>query len=133
MNAARGSGFAARLASLAEASPATVPVADVRLEEARAGGVTVRTLAGPLRRVAAVRLCWPGGSAGEAFAQAGLHAVTMQALIRTPAPGGAASLAERLESAGIAVEAGHSARLLLVSGQEAARRFGNLVQGRCRI
>lgn len=103
-------GLDARLANLPAASPAEVPVADARLHLVQAGRARVITAASAPRRIVAVRLCWPGGSAAEDAGLAGLHAVTMQALVRSPAPGSTTPVAECLESAGVAVDAGATYR-----------------------
>ncbi|HXS65535.1 MAG TPA: insulinase family protein [Streptosporangiaceae bacterium] len=103
-------GLSERLASLAEISPAAVPVTDARLHVIRAAGASVYAQAGMPRPIVAVRLYWPGGSAMEDAGLSGLHAVTMQALIRSPAPGGKTTMAEHLESAGVAVAAGATDR-----------------------
>jgi predicted Zn-dependent peptidase len=103
-----GAGLDERLLAVTAVQPASVTVPDVRLRVSKRGSAKLFALAGADRRSIGVRLYWAGGSAAEDARLAGLHTVTMQTLIRSPAPGGPLALAGRLESMGVAVAAGAS-------------------------
>jgi zinc protease len=90
----------------ARTDPGTVAAAAGRLDSRPAGRALFLAVAGAVKRSVAVRLFWSGGPAREGPDSAGAHAVAMQALARSPAPGGAVPLAERLASMGVAVTAG---------------------------
>jgi zinc protease len=87
--------------------PRTVPAPRCRLgvRSTPAGDVYVGE--GTAKQIAGARLFWLGGPLAETATRAGVHAVTMHALVRSPSP--TAPLAEMLESMGVTVTAGVSA------------------------
>jgi predicted Zn-dependent peptidase len=89
--------------------PRTVPAADCRIQVRRGTTIDGYATAGAGRRIAGARLFWLGGPLAEDATRAGVHAVTMQAVLRSPPPGLREPLAQRLESMGVAVTAGVTA------------------------
>jgi predicted Zn-dependent peptidase len=72
----------------------------------RTGQIDAFATSGAVKQVVGARLYWPGGPAMESTAGRGAHAVMVQALVRSRAPGSDVPLAELLEASGVSVTAG---------------------------
>src|SRR5215469_3753984 len=90
----------------ARADPRTVAAPDGHVDVRSSGRAVLLTVAGAVKRSVGVRLFWTGGPVAEQEQSAGVHALAMQALVRSPAADGSPSLAEWLESTGVAITAG---------------------------
>jgi zinc protease len=88
--------------------PRRLPAPPGILHTRKVGDITVFGVPEIEKRVVAVRLYWDGGLASENLFTAGLHAVAMQAVIRSSTPVSGTSMAYQLESLGVQATGGVS-------------------------